>query len=238
MNSPVMDAGAAELAGILVHSGLYGVYLMLSIVSIYCLHRVRGKSISPNKVVVATSGVLFVTITTFYVVSVITVVVALVDYQGSILSTLSSTATRSVVLVRNATYCLTIILMDALLTYRLYVIYMGNAWIVVFPLFAIFCAVASTCMQVILLARGDFSGGWIIANSVSSTAVSSYSTSLIVIRILREGRAFHHFGTKNIFLPVLYLTIETRRIGLFAHRPTSDRHKLLRYPYLYFRRLL
>lgn len=215
-----MNLVTVEFVGIVVQSILYGTNLILSSVAAYCMYYIRGRDVTPNKVVMGISAAMFLIITMFYVLSIVRAVDAFLIHGwtgGADAIIPVFLELNGLQVARMTIYSAASLLMDALLTYRLYIIYLSNIHIATPPIVALIGFTASSIGQAILGIRqanwGKGSateiGKWVTVNMGLSVFICVYSTSLIIYRILRDGSAFKHFGTKNKLGPVIYIVAES-----------------------------
>ncbi|KAF9555675.1 hypothetical protein CPC08DRAFT_765774 [Agrocybe pediades] len=85
-------------------------------------------------------------------------------------------------------YAWAAILADGFLIYRLFVVWSGNWWIIIFPSITVIGVIVVTTMTgVLFVTSGEFvfgaSKGWTTAAFALTTAINSYSTGFIAYRI-------------------------------------------------------
>jgi hypothetical protein len=209
-----------ELIGALLHSIFYGMYLIASVVSAYCIYYIRAKKIAPNKVVVAASAALFVLVTLFYVANMFFLVDMFSTHSKNPEDRADAFKRYSPVrsMIGLVSVCV-MVLMDALLAYRLYIIYLKDVRIVIIPGLSALCLVCVSVAQAVISAQdhqgvpkvpSSSSGRLPTVATVLSLVSCAYSTLLIAFRIIKHGRAFRQFGMRtNILCPALSIIIES-----------------------------
>ncbi|KAF7355988.1 hypothetical protein MVEN_00928200 [Mycena venus] len=191
----------ANLASLILESLLYGLLLLLFISTIYFLATRRTLAGTTQTAKHHLTSLVFLGVTTLFLL--VTVHWSIVIYQAFFAFIhLGSVATEEAFyadlsqkteVVNVALFCLAILVGDALVTYRLWVIWGGNQKIVIFPIFALTgLAVASTGL-IVELAKGEprlrgasFDGEsrpWEATGFMLSLVANLYSTTCIAFRI-------------------------------------------------------
>ncbi|KAF8883519.1 hypothetical protein BD779DRAFT_1539317 [Infundibulicybe gibba] len=150
-----MQIDVAELAGIAAEGVLYGIFLVLDIAALYILVRRRDYHRRINKPMVVAAITMFLLSTAQFVVDTTTVFVGFIaisdrPHRLAYLNDLS----EPIFAARHAIYFAMMIVGDAIVIYRCYVVW-GHCWKVV--LFPILCSLASAAcaFQTIWAIRHD-----------------------------------------------------------------------------------
>lgn len=142
------------IVGVIVQMLLYGMYVASSVISTYCMYHARGKSVTPNRVVMGISTALFAAITLFCALSIshVVTVVAVVgkNPSGSIKVFQND---RLVTVARFGAFFLANFCIDCLLVYRLYMIYLQRWRVIILPILTMLVYIGSSTSQVVLLTR-------------------------------------------------------------------------------------
>lgn len=214
-----MDKAAIlSFFGICAQSLLYGAYLILTIISTYSMYHTRGRNIRPNRVVMSISASLFIAITLYYGLSIATLLIQFSTHETGP-SSKKSQQINTITLILVGLLFFVNFSMDCLLTYRLYTICYQNSRIVILPILMILIHFGSSVVLIALCAQAESwgqvinihskLGTWCAITFSISVFVCLYCTSFIICRIVQDGRAFRHFGTKNLLGPVLYIIVES-----------------------------
>jgi len=197
---------SAALAGICFESALYGMFLIISVLSIIVLLGQWGDGHRPaNKVTITTSIVLLLLITTHWALSVTRVFGAFIDSadkpQGSLVYILTiedpTYVAKGVILIA------TTALGDAVLIYRVYIVWGRNIWVCIPSIISYVGYVVSGITISVLISQ--FSPAkisflptitrWIQGGGVASLVTNIYSTTMIAFRIWRSQTSLK--GTAN-----------------------------------------
>lgn len=169
--------------------------------------------------VIGISSTLLIMITTFYITSMFIVVNAFTTHEE--LSVVERTYLfrryDAVQIIRLSAYSSIFFLMDSLLTYQLYIIFLCDIRVIIFPVLCILTLfsmwIERTVLYIRVGVRGPVAkthfGTKDIFRVVLPVILCVYSTLLIVFRIARNGRVFRRSKSNNIFGPVVLIAIES-----------------------------
>ncbi|KAL0959113.1 hypothetical protein HGRIS_014409 [Hohenbuehelia grisea] len=220
---PEFTVATAELAGIVVHSALFGVYIVLFIGCIYVL-LFRYRSLSGrhhqrpvNKVLLTVTVILFLLITAHWVLQVIRLFDAFIHRPRDETPEQIYGAARSPLNVaKTALYVAQTFTADVTMVYRLYIVWGRNWKVIIAPAITTAGLLAGGTNVVISFARQDphvsiftsASGHWIVTVFSTTFATNLMVTSLIAYRIWSINRLVQP-STRTSIKPVINIILES-----------------------------
>ncbi|KAF4612669.1 hypothetical protein D9613_011881 [Agrocybe pediades] len=216
---------AASLATVGIESFLYGVFFLLSILSVYLLVW-RQKSASPRKKVVSeplfiATCAMFTTVTAHWIITFIRLFDAFINFNGGQTPILYyGDLRRTTEVMKTAFLVATLVISDAVVIYRLWVVWNYNKTIVIFPLSTLVglmvCGSGITYQFSIFPLGNDVftsvAGRWITSSTVLSMCTNIYSTGLISWRIWQINAASRHTRGRSSLNSVLAIIVESAAI--------------------------
>lgn len=221
---------SVNLATVCLESLLYGIFLTLYVSSTFLLlsqgHRklvasgAASYSILRAPMFIA-AHVIFCTVTAHWICTVIRLFDAFVNYQGGSnpLYIYANLALPTEV-VKSALLVGTLATSDAMIIYRLYVIWAYNKWIVIFPIctwLALIVTGAGVAWQFSLYTFSEdvwtsLAGRWITSDCVFTFATNMYCTAFISWKVWRTTVRTKGYGGGNI-LGALAIIVESAFIS-------------------------
>ncbi|KAJ7750808.1 hypothetical protein B0H16DRAFT_1549167 [Mycena metata] len=191
-----MQIDVAELAGIVVEGVLYGIFVVLSIITFYHLLWTRRHS-KLNVPMVGAAVVMSILATCQLIVDTDNIFKAFIDLERPARLFFLIDATQQIFAAKHAIYFTQMIVGDAIVIYRAYVVWGGAIWVVVVP---ILCSIGSgiSAYQTIWATRHVASisiiaeAKWGYAIFSLSLAANVIATSLIAYRIWQSERQIRH----------------------------------------------
>lgn len=205
----------------ILESTLYAGYVVAFGISLYFLFNVRGRRVSPNVIFLSISVALFALVTLHFVLTVQRSYHCFVDESPEPLGTMLCFTTLGITeIVRLTSYACSLMLMDGLLAYRLWIIWGRNIWVTLFPALAVIAYFAGTVAQIYLAHDATFSevvagttiGHLVTANYTLSLIVCIYTTALITWKILQNSRALRSVGIEHVLGPVIHIVVESAAV--------------------------
>ncbi|KAF7355980.1 Aminotran-5 domain-containing protein [Mycena venus] len=188
----------ANLATLVLESFLYGLLLLLFISTIYFLATRRTLAGTTQTAKHHLTSLVFLGVTTLFIL--VTVYWSIEIYQaffafihlGSVAAkdAFYADLSQKTEVAKAVLFCLAILFGDALVTYRLWVIWRGHWKIVIFPIFALIGVAVASTVFIVELAKwerraslGADSRPWEATGFVLSLVANLYSTACIAFRI-------------------------------------------------------
>ncbi|TFY65804.1 hypothetical protein EVG20_g5285 [Dentipellis fragilis] len=193
----MLNIAQAHLYGAILESVLYGTYLSVLFGCICVFKRQSKEQTRTNKIILLVIGVMFILASVHFAFTIRGLQVAffrtrpeLPEYYFNNVANLTSVICKSLMSAN-------MIIADALLTFRLYIVYQGNIWIVVFPCITMLGTAVSAFMilwntahpgtssSIFTPSLESFAPGLFVLPFVTDVTVSV----LILARIIRADRA-------------------------------------------------
>lgn len=211
-----LDIVTGELIGAVVGSVLYGVFLLLCVISarLVCTQGQRT-----NKIILYTLCLLFGLITANWVIELVRLYIAFVKKGnqpfGPLLYIIDISQPLEV--ARVATYALITVLMNFLLVWRLYVIWGRSICIVCFPILGCLGQSAAMCVQLWYLSHSTIANVSVGSNVYTWTTVfyslefcvSIICSALIVWKLVQNSRRLAQAGLQDFLVPIIQLIVES-----------------------------
>ncbi|KAF8883517.1 hypothetical protein BD779DRAFT_1443786 [Infundibulicybe gibba] len=217
-----MQIDVAELAGIATEGVLYGVFLVLDIAALYILFRRRDYHKHINILMVVAAIIMFLLSTAQFVVDTTTVFVGFIaisdrPHRLEYLSDL----TEPVFAARHAIYFTMMIVGDAIVIYRCYVVWGHNLKVVILPILCSLGSAACAYQTIWAIRHGSFNaklelnmGFPIFSLSFGANAIA---TTLIAYKICMTHRQLKKTMTMASYhdslLPTARIIIESGAIN-------------------------
>ncbi|KZS99896.1 uncharacterized protein LAESUDRAFT_816805 [Laetiporus sulphureus 93-53] len=188
---------SAELATTCIETFLYGVFFVLSIISLLLLwqrQQMYGKRNSMSRISHATIMVfvvlVFIANTLHWIVEVVRVFEAFIYFSNGPLEYYGDLS-RPTEIVQSAATIVVIVLTDAMFLYRLWIVWAYNIRVVIFPIctwLGLFVAGIGTIYQLTQMSFGESIwagtlGDWLTTNVATSLCTNVYCTVMIAWRI-------------------------------------------------------
>ncbi|PCH38040.1 hypothetical protein WOLCODRAFT_96350 [Wolfiporia cocos MD-104 SS10] len=217
---------SANLAAVCLESFLYGLFFLLHGISTYLLVRqaqhkraVTGTSF-PSAIrtpIFIAAQIIFSTVTAHWILSVARLFDAFVTHEGETQpSDVYSNLSLTPEVAKSALLVATVATLDAILIYRLYVIWEYDKRIVVFPILTwiglVICG-AGVCWQFTKYTSKENvynspAGWWIVSNCASTFATNIYCSALISWQVWRTGLSGKTYGGERLKIMVA-ITMES-----------------------------
>ncbi|KAF7328593.1 hypothetical protein MSAN_02480200 [Mycena sanguinolenta] len=221
----VMDISLVpvNLANVALESCLYGVYLVLAITSI-CLivgrhtspMRHRGTLIHRFPILFGAIGLL-ITISAHWILTVDRAFLAFIHFADTS-GTLAFYGDLSEIteVVKTGFVVATLIIGDALIIYRLWVVWGFNKYVIIFPIASLTGSAVSAAgitYQFTLYKPGQNvflseTGRWITSDAIFTLCINVYCTAFISWRLWNQGRAIQPYGGPSL-RSVLAIIVES-----------------------------
>ncbi|TFY60845.1 hypothetical protein EVJ58_g4886 [Rhodofomes roseus] len=217
------------LATVCIESLLYGIFFVLSIISLYILARrredmvnaalnVRGKRRVAYMTPMSVAAVfIFVINTAHWIVAVYRLFAGFMLYEGGTQPTVYyAIPSKPTEVTQNTLLMISLIIGDAMIIYRLWLVWAYNIAVTIFPLSTLIglvvCAIGSIYASALSKPNEDIfasaTGRWISANCVFTLCTNVYSTATIAWRIWHANRRVRRFGGSSL-MGVVGILIES-----------------------------
>ncbi|KAF8889032.1 hypothetical protein BD779DRAFT_1671995 [Infundibulicybe gibba] len=220
----------AEMIGILLHSALYGIFLVLFVGSLYIpLSRPRRQSTPPNRFLISVTIVLFVLITVHWVLQLLRLIDAFIyhanDDEGPSKYYADGAQRKNV--VKTAFYVAQTFTGDCTMAYRLYIVWGRNWKIVVLPALlstGLLVAGSGATYSFAHLTPGEnifvsSAGHWVLTVFATTLCTNVTVTSLIAYRVWSIHRPMKGVAQQSS-MPVIQVILESAAIYTVCLIPT------------------
>ncbi|KZT21768.1 hypothetical protein NEOLEDRAFT_1181442 [Neolentinus lepideus HHB14362 ss-1] len=206
-----INVDVAELAGLIVESIFYGIFVILFVAAIYLTFmRRRHAKINPIMVLVAIAMSILVTVQ--LVGDTTNVFLAFINRDRAGRIAFMQDVTQPVFILRHTTLILMILVSDSFVTYRCWVVWNKKIWVVILPIcLSLGSGVAGFHA---IWSFGNFKAEtrvnqekWLIAISSLSLAANAVSTSIYIWN--KNSKAAQIAGSTSSLMPVVKLVIES-----------------------------
>ncbi|PCH37101.1 hypothetical protein WOLCODRAFT_109578 [Wolfiporia cocos MD-104 SS10] len=220
---------SASIASICIESFLYGIFFVLSIASMYLTVRRREYLVNAPTSIRAVRQVahitpmsvaaicLFMTNTAHWIIDVFRTFQAYLNFDGGTepLEYLSNASDPTEV-AQTALVMVSLIIGDAMIIYRLWIIWSYNHVVTMFPsgtLVGLAVCAVGVIYQLTQSERGEdifvtSTGRWITANCIFTLCTNIYSTAMISWRIWRVNKEAKRYGGSSL-MGVLGIMVES-----------------------------
>ncbi|KAF8893080.1 hypothetical protein BD779DRAFT_1798439 [Infundibulicybe gibba] len=212
----------AELIGIILHSALYGIFLILFVGSIYVpLSRLRRWTAPPNRILMSVTIILFILITIHWILQLLRLIDAFIYYAdddgGPSAYYANGAGSKNV--VKTAFYIVQTFVGDCTMVYRLYIVW-GHSWRVsVVPALlasGVLAAGGGVVYSFAHLTPGEnvfvsSAGHWVLAVFAATLGINIIVTSLISYRIWSIHRRLRGIAQHSP-MPVVHIILESAAI--------------------------
>ncbi|KZT71226.1 hypothetical protein DAEQUDRAFT_810186 [Daedalea quercina L-15889] len=217
------------LVTVCIESLLYGIFFVLSVISLYILARrredivnaalnVRGKRRIAYMTPMSVAAIfIFITNTAHWIVAVYRLFSGFMYYEDGTQPTAYYTnPSMATEVAQNTLLMISLIIGDAMIIYRLWLVWAYNIPVTVFPLSTliglIVCAVGSIYASALSKPGENIfataTGRWITANCVFTLCTNVYSTATIAWRIWRANSQVRQYGGSSL-MGVIGILIES-----------------------------
>jgi len=215
-----IQVDVSELAGLVVESILYGIFICLSLAALHTLLRRRRQS-SLNIPMLTAAIVMMVLATSQIVVDTVNIFGAFISLERQQRILLLSDVTQPIFAAKHAIYFTMMLIGDIIVIYRAFIVWESNFWVIVFPSL---CSLGSaiSAYQTIWAVRHIASAsikaetGWGLAVFSLSLAANTIATGLIAFKIWQSERhlkfamgASNASHSRTSLMPVVILVIES-----------------------------
>ncbi|KAH7906259.1 hypothetical protein BJ138DRAFT_1163063 [Hygrophoropsis aurantiaca] len=217
---------SANLATVCIESFMFGIFFILSLTSGYLLVRRNSmpfKSSTPNSGSIFQTPMflagtcLFVTVTAHWMLTVTRLFQAFVLYNdGSAPLSFYGDLSQLTEIVKTGFLMASLIVGDAMIIYRLWVIWNHSVWVIVFPLCTLLgltvCGIGIT-YQFTQYTPGENvflsqAGRWITSDCVFTLCTNVYSTAMIAWKVWNTNIRARRLGGGSL-LPILATFVES-----------------------------
>lgn len=224
----VLTLPMAELAGIVVHSTMYGFYIMLFIGCIYVLcfkyRSLSGRHHSRpvNKILLTVAFTLFVLITAHWIIQISRLFDAFIFVEhGTTPGSVYGAARSPKNVAKTALYVAQTLVGDMTMVYRLFIVWNRSWTVIILPTLTTAGLLAAGVNVVVSFARQtpgvdiftSASGHWIITVFAMTLATNLIVTSLIAYRIWSINRMVQGV-TRTSIMPIINIILESA--GLYT----------------------
>ncbi|TFY55386.1 hypothetical protein EVJ58_g8291 [Rhodofomes roseus] len=243
---------SVNLATACMESFLYGIFCILSGTSTYLLLRrgreqmAAGMSSRPMwRTPMFIAGCLIaLTVTGHWILTVVRLFDAFVNYKGGAEPIIAfADLSMMTEVIKTAFLVVTVLISDAMIIYRLYIVWSYNKFIIIFPVMT-WCGLIAcgtgVCWQFAVYTLGDdvfktSAGRWITSDCVFTFTTNIYCSLLIAYRVWRTRITTQAYGGANI-MGALAIIIESAALQSCVLRsvrsalPTDRLPLLSRFP--------
>ncbi|KZT66433.1 hypothetical protein DAEQUDRAFT_695584 [Daedalea quercina L-15889] len=224
---PQVPLVSSNLATVLIESFLYGIFMALSLTSIYLLiqrkmskkhgHTIIGVQFYWLSPMLVGSIAMVITVTGHWICTAIRLFQAFVIFERGTQALDFYTNSHEVTeVVKTAFLVATGAIGDVLTIYRLWIIWNHNTWVIIFPLLtfsaSVVCGVGLTYQTAHSIAKDDIFvpavGHWITSNATFTFCINVYCSVMIVWRIWCAHLSIKRYRTGSL-LSSLAIFIES-----------------------------
>ncbi|KZT21770.1 hypothetical protein NEOLEDRAFT_1171772 [Neolentinus lepideus HHB14362 ss-1] len=215
--APSINIDVAELAGLIVESILYGIFLVLFVAAMYFTFA-RRRGIGLNKVMVLSALVLFVLATTQLVADATNIFQAFISRTREERISFLQDVSQPLFILKHTTLILMRLVSDFFVTYRCWIVWNNNIWVVITP---IALTLGSGVVGFHTIWSFQHYGRetraaqeqWLIALSVLSLAANAIATAFTALRIWNTGRRTVAEPPAPSLIPVVVIIIESSALN-------------------------
>ncbi|KAF8893081.1 hypothetical protein BD779DRAFT_1508763 [Infundibulicybe gibba] len=196
----------AELIGIILHSALYGIFVILFVGSIYVpLSRLRRRTAPPNRILMSVTIILFILITIHWILQLLRLIDAFIYYAdddgGPSAYYADGAGSKNV--TKTAFYIVQTFVGDCTMVYRLYIVW-GHNWRVTAGGGVLYSFTRLTPGENVFVSS---SGHWVLTVFAATLGTNITVTSLISYRIWSVHRPLRGIAQYSLMVFCLIVTL-------------------------------